>query len=465
MKLTQNEIDDIINTLNEYGGQDDNGCWNELDKRLESVIKNDDKESVELLIKNGLKMSTRFQTNDEFGEGWKYKQEGNLSQLAIFYGSYEILKVCLKAGADVEAHKSQRASTAITEAVYSGSVNIIKLLLESGSDINGNGICRNPLEEAIKSNQTDIIKYLIENGATFDINNISLHDTVFDNYYELVEIYIGYGADVNKQNKSGRTPLYIAIEYGYSKIAELLISHGAKENFKNNSINADVKLTNEKFDNLDTFIGNYINVIIMIKRNGKDKAYFKLREETDPQMIFLSNFILFIDKFPNTVESKINEVYENSRFRDILLLFVKLYIDDESVGDMKMYLSCIIIEDKDSDYGNDIDTWFNDESKYLKDIEYGKKLYKHAEINGVMAIENMVYESDIDQVIKELLNLLIDNTKKETIQKLFQIKKENTIWYVKEYLEKTPNKDNCQEYIAHIEKYFKYLDEIIDMIE
>ena len=45
----------------------------------------------------------------------------------------------------------------------------------------------------------------------------------------MVELLIAKGAYVNARNGDGRTPLSYAQEKGYTKIAELLRKHGAKE--------------------------------------------------------------------------------------------------------------------------------------------------------------------------------------------------------------------------------------------
>jgi hypothetical protein len=81
-----------------------------------------------------------------------------------------------------------------------GYYNLIKLLISDGADINKDDADgRTPLEHATKTNNVDAIKFLISNGA-----------------------------DVNKANSYGRTPLDYAIKKNNVDMIKFLISNGAK---------------------------------------------------------------------------------------------------------------------------------------------------------------------------------------------------------------------------------------------
>lgn len=58
----------------------------------------------------------------------------------------------------------------------------------------------------------------------------ALHSAVYDNNKEMVELLITNGADVNKANNDGWTPLYCAVWNNRKEIAELLIAKGADVN-------------------------------------------------------------------------------------------------------------------------------------------------------------------------------------------------------------------------------------------
>ena len=51
--------------------------------------------------------------------------------------------------------------------------------------------------------------------------------------YDICDLLIKEGADVNTQNKLGNTPLHYSIAYNMANICDLLIESGAKETIKN----------------------------------------------------------------------------------------------------------------------------------------------------------------------------------------------------------------------------------------
>jgi len=58
----------------------------------------------------------------------------------------------------------------------------------------------------------------------------SFQEVVIDGNIALIRRELSSGANVNQKNDLGQTPLHSAIEYGYKKIAELLIAKGADIN-------------------------------------------------------------------------------------------------------------------------------------------------------------------------------------------------------------------------------------------
>ncbi len=463
--ITQN-IPDIVSNYNEI--EEENTVTKERDEiqdlidgynpdGLKSIIKNDDKDKLELLIKNGLDFKEHY-----------IESFVTIPLVAIENGSIGILKICIREGVDLEYFKSKAAPCSISVAIKSDKNNLemVKLLIENGSDINGGVSRRNPLEESIKANQYDITKFLIKSGAKFEINKLNiyglspLHDAIFDNNTQLVELLIDNKADINIKSKSGRTPLDIAKQYNcIAEISSLLIKNGAKENIKFFDNNNE-EFTNEIFDNYENFLENYIELLTNIKRDGKDKAFYMVHESSTLEMAFLVKFIKYKYRYPDKIESYIKNIYENSRFRDMLLVLVKFY-NDESLGYIKMTSWSILVENVEDNKPNN---WFNDADKYRKEIQYGKELIDRIEKNGVMSIESEVNNSDIHFLIKEFFNLLVDNTNKETIEKLFNIRKQNAIWFIKDNTSfidsilKLIGKDK----VEYFEENYKYLYELMD---
>ena len=91
-----------------------------------------------------------------------------------------------------------------------------------------------------------IIPYLIEKGANIKYKN-KYGDTPWlylsKNYFDFFDFrkellrkvgcLLGFGADINSQDDSGKTALHYAAECGYADIVSLLLSKGAKKDIKN----------------------------------------------------------------------------------------------------------------------------------------------------------------------------------------------------------------------------------------
>jgi ankyrin repeat protein len=55
-----------------------------------------------------------------------------------------------------------------------------------------------------------------------------LHDAVAGGHIEVVELLISHGADINKKDYSGNTPLQKAYQYNHTNMIKLLLSLGAE---------------------------------------------------------------------------------------------------------------------------------------------------------------------------------------------------------------------------------------------
>lgn len=135
-----------------------------------------------------------------------------------------------------------------------GSVDrleVVRSLLENGADPNAKNFFRNtPLENAVEyDGDTRLVKLLLDNGA--DVTRFHPKPDLFWNFYtnhrddiwgtnryELVEILLAHGFDVNAKSQSGKTPIGEVVSLGGGnepydlKMAELLLEHGADPNMK-----------------------------------------------------------------------------------------------------------------------------------------------------------------------------------------------------------------------------------------
>ena len=56
-----------------------------------------------------------------------------------------------------------------------------------------------------------------------------LHEAASGGHWEVAELLIEKGADVNAKNNRGDTPLHYAAELGFEEVSELLRKHGGNE--------------------------------------------------------------------------------------------------------------------------------------------------------------------------------------------------------------------------------------------
>lgn len=122
------------------------------------------------------------------------------------------------------------------ESIVAGRMEAIKNYLEqSNTDLvniySNDGFT--PLSLAAFFNQTEIAKLLVENGADPNISatNLSkvnaLHSAIAKENYELCEILLAKGADVNAVQMQNITALHSAVHRGNLELTKLLIENGA----------------------------------------------------------------------------------------------------------------------------------------------------------------------------------------------------------------------------------------------
>ncbi|MDP8212893.1 MAG: ankyrin repeat domain-containing protein [Candidatus Zapsychrus exili] len=170
--------------------------------------------------------------SDINAKGWSSSENDleTAADIAAYSGNLEVLKFLLKKKAII-------SPTAIFKTVRSGHINTINLLLDKENDINRHG----PLEgktlliEASWWGRKKIISLLIKKGA--DVNKpdyngytplseaVSNTGENFPNQLEVAKLLIEAGADVNQPDLFRITPLMRASK---ADIIKLLIDKGAK---------------------------------------------------------------------------------------------------------------------------------------------------------------------------------------------------------------------------------------------
>jgi ankyrin repeat protein len=193
--------------------------------------------------------------------------DGGLTALqgAALKGDVEMVKILLCAGADVNAPTSKFGEVALTMAVKSKSLEIAKLLLASGAHLYEHSLqsalgCESSREivqlfldhnlehdnnlfmvhsfDAIKAGDNELIYLLLEYEALDEAR--SLTDATYASNFELVEVLLKFGAEVNDNiffNDEGFA-LEAAASLGNLKIMNLLLGHGANAREKARALQA-----------------------------------------------------------------------------------------------------------------------------------------------------------------------------------------------------------------------------------
>jgi cytochrome c len=147
-------------------------------------------------------------------------------------GDVAAITAALDAGADIEA--SEGGGTPLYFAVKRGHLAAAKLLIERGADVTaGSNYWGDLLTIATARLRVDLMKLLLAHGANpkviFDGESVLLVATKYG-CLDCVKVLVEAGADVNEpsydNHSSTRTPIHQAIRYGYTEIANYLMSHG-----------------------------------------------------------------------------------------------------------------------------------------------------------------------------------------------------------------------------------------------
>lgn len=127
--------------------------------------------------------------------------------------------------------KDKLGRTPLMEAVIKGDLNIVKALLSAGANVNIHESSGwTALHFAAQAYSYEITKILLESSAEVDAIDNQGSTPLFRSLFgskgrgEVIELLLRNGADRNKQNTSGNSPL---------KLAEQVTNFNLKEFFQN----------------------------------------------------------------------------------------------------------------------------------------------------------------------------------------------------------------------------------------
>lgn len=150
---------------------------------------------------------------------------------ALMYASTldatQILKTLLHHGASPDA-QAVNGWTPLMVACVKGNLEVIKLLLKSGGNVNVADIYGwTPLMRAVDRNRIEVVKLLLEIqpvdvNAANDQGITALHFAAEKGYLSIAQLLVKSGADPNKKDVNGRTPMMVASNSGFHEITRLL---------------------------------------------------------------------------------------------------------------------------------------------------------------------------------------------------------------------------------------------------
>ena len=142
----------------------------------------------------------------------------------IYSLNKEYIEDWIESGGDINGEDNDD-KVLLFYAIVKGVTELVIVLLECGADVNKTDKygCT-PLYWAAE--QLEIMKMLIEYKA-------NIPQSAWEKQSEIVKLLIEYSADVNKAGEYGDIPLYRAINEGHLEIVKLLIEHNANVNKAN----------------------------------------------------------------------------------------------------------------------------------------------------------------------------------------------------------------------------------------
>ena len=164
--------------------------------------------------------------------------DDSLLQTAADIGHADVLRVLLRAGCDVNAATSSRA-TPLHFATRAGHQGCVAVLLDADADVNArDGDGNTPLIAAAKNchGALTVIKLLVDARCILDNRNqdgrTALHYACSKAIG--VELLLTAGASPDIQDNDGNTPLLLAAVEGFDTVIKSLVAHGCDCNIKNN---------------------------------------------------------------------------------------------------------------------------------------------------------------------------------------------------------------------------------------
>lgn len=162
----------------------------------------------------------------------KYKQNIDVFEGACL-GDAQTITYFIGEKAEVIKSFSPDGFTLLGLASFFGHFPIVKFLLEKGADPNiasKNAFNVYPIHSSCAISSYEITEILLRYGANVNVKQMEsftpLHETAMNGQTKLTELLLENGADVNAKTDDGKTPLLMAKEKNYEETVNLIIKYG-----------------------------------------------------------------------------------------------------------------------------------------------------------------------------------------------------------------------------------------------
>ena len=160
---------------------------------------------------------------------------------ASWLGDASIVSLLLSHGADANAIHREAGATALEYTVLKGRADLVQLLLAAGANVEkkyrgGQTVLHLAAARSSVPVLDELIAAKADMAATDDLGNTPLDDAVLHNRLECVRSLLEHGASLHYVHPAdGRGALHRACMKGFAGIANLLISRGADPAFRDRS--------------------------------------------------------------------------------------------------------------------------------------------------------------------------------------------------------------------------------------
>ncbi|HXK50025.1 MAG TPA: ankyrin repeat domain-containing protein [Clostridiales bacterium] len=231
-------------------------------------------------------------------KGYDINEKNNAGQAPIVWAvagnTPEVIGFLKEKGADINAKDSDGRSLMFNAAAR-GSKETIELLQSYGLDINEkDNFGMTPLQSGIRGG-IEILEYLLDKGAeiapeecmsgnscTIDGTTI-LHQAMYANNPEIVELLIKRKAPLNVIDSNGSTPLMIAVNRGSVDIAQLLLNNGADPDIKDTAYGRSALhiAASKGYDKIAALLISEGADVNITEKNGQTPLYSALYHGND----------------------------------------------------------------------------------------------------------------------------------------------------------------------------------------